>query len=402
PAARRTPGQQQLLDTCNRLISGEAGSLNAALRELAPTEVSAQSKFGTEIANTNLANVGSRILSLQGATAGVSFSGLTLNYDGQSFSASPLNNLFTSDRGGAAGADEASRFGNWGVFLNGGVSFGDSDPTTREAGFSFDTAGITTGADYRFNDNLVLGGAFTYASQSSDFDASAGALDISGYHFNVYGLYDNREIYYNDAFYVDAIASFGWNDYETSRRISLASVTDTSATGDTSGNQYAFSLGLRYKVDQNGFAFGPFGRVTYVRLDIDGYQEQPMNPAADSGMLLAIDEQTDDSLTTALGGEASYTFDTPYGVYSPHLRFDWTYQFLNDNRLITSRFVNDPTLTPFSIPTDSPDRNYFNLGIGAKAVFPRHITGFLYYQTPFGLEGLSQHSIAAGVRMEFD
>ncbi len=401
PAERRTPGQSQLLATCNELISGQAGPLNSALRELAPTEVSAQGKFATEISNTNFSNVGARILSLQGATAGVSLSGLTLDYDGQSFSGSALNSLFSSSRGGGASADATNRFGNWGIFLNGSVSFGDSDPTTQEAGFSFNTGGITTGADYRFNDNFILGGAFTWVSQSSDFDASAGNLDISGYHFNVYGLYDNQDIYYNDAFYVDAIASFGWNDYETNRLVSVGSITDT-ATADTSGDQYAFSLGVRYKVDQAGFAFGPFGRLTYVRANIDGYQEKPSNPESGSGLLLAIDDQTADSFTTAVGGEASYTFDTPYGVYSPQLRLDWTYQFLNDSRLITSRFVNDPTLTPFSIPTDGPDRSYFNLGIGAKAVFPRQITGFLYYQTPFGLDGLSQNSIAAGVRWEFD
>ncbi|MFZ0254210.1 MAG: Calx-beta domain-containing protein [Gammaproteobacteria bacterium] len=402
PAERRTPGQQQLLDTCNQLISGQAGQLNAALRALAPTEVAAQGKFATEIANTNLSNVGARILALRGATAGVSLSGLTLNYAGQSLSASALNSLFPGARGGSASADEGSRFGNWGVFLNGGVSFGDSDATNRESGFSFSTGGLTTGADYRFSDHFVLGGAFTYASQDSDFDASAGGLDITGYHFNVYSLYDNREIYYNDAFYVDAIASFGWNDYETSRRIAVGS-TNQTVDGDTSGNEYAFSLGLRYKVDQDGFAFGPFGRLTYIRVNIDGYQETPANATdANSGVLLAIDEQTVDSLTTALGGEASYSFDTRYGVFSPHLRFDWTHQFLNDSRLITSRFLNDPTLTPFAVPTDSPDRNYFNLGIGAKADFPRGIKGFLYYQAPLGLDGLNQHSIAAGVRMEFD
>jgi outer membrane autotransporter protein len=400
PSALRTPGQRQLLATCNELITGQAGSLNAALRELAPLEVSAQGKFATEIANTNLSNVGARIRALQSPTAGVSFSGLTLNYDGQSLPASALDSLFASHRGGAASADDALQFGNWGVFVNGSVSFGESDPTTREAGFSFDTGGITTGADYRFNNNFVLGGAFTYASQSSDFDASAGELDINGYHFNAYGLYDNRNVYYNDAVYLDAIASVGWNDYETSRQISVGSVSDT-ATADTSGNQYAFSLGVRYKVHQDGFAFGPTGRLTYVRADIDGYQENA-SAGSGSGLLLAIDDQTTDSLTTALGGEASYRFDTRYGVYSPHIRVDWTYQLLDDSRLITSRFVNDPTLTPFSIPTDSPDRNYFNLGIGAKAVFPRRITGFFYYQTPLGLDGLSQNSIAAGIRVEFD
>lgn len=249
----------------------------------------------------------------------------------------------------------------------------------------------------------MLGGAFTYASQSGDFNDAAGGLDISGYHFNIYGLYNNREIYYKDAFYVDAIASFGWNDYETSRQVAVGSINEV-AQGDTSGNEYAFSLGVRYKVDQTEhFAFGPYGRLTYIRANIDGYQERPESPAvAGSGTLLAIDDQTVDSLTTALGGEASYSFDTAYGVFSPHLRFDWTYQFLNDSRLITSRFLNDPTLTSFAIPTEGTDSNYFNLGIGAKAVFPRRVTGFFYYQTPLGLEGLSQHSFSAGVRVTFD
>ena len=401
PSQLRTPGQQQLLDTCNRLISGQAGPLNSALRELAPTEVAAQGKFATAIANTNLSNVETRILALRGATAGVNLSGLNLNYGDQSLSGSLFNSLFPGGRGGSASADEGSRFGNWGVFLNGTVSFGDSDTTTRESGFSFDTAGLTTGADYRFSDQFVLGGAFTYASQSSDFDASAGKLDVTGYHFNVYGLYNNHELYYNDAFYIDAIASFGWNDYETNRRITLGSFTE-SADGDTSGDEYAFSLGVRYKVDQGSFTFGPYGRASYIRADIDGYQERAADGATSSGVLLAIDKQKVDSLTTALGAEASYSFDTPYGVFSPHLRFDWTHQFLDDGRFITSRFLNDPTLTSFAVPTDDPDRNYFNLGIGAKAAFARRISGFFYYQAPLGLEGFSQHAFAAGVRMEFE
>ena len=43
-------------------------------------------------------------------------------------------------------------------------------------------------------------------------------------------------------------------------------------------------------------------------------------------------------------------------------------------RMITARFVEDPS-APFQIATDSPDRNYFNLGLNMAATWPARAIG---------------------------
>ncbi len=57
--------------------------------------------------------------------------------------------------------------------MDGRINYGDKDQTQNQAGFDFDTIGITGGVDYRIRDNFVVGAALGYSQIETDFDRSS-------------------------------------------------------------------------------------------------------------------------------------------------------------------------------------------------------------------------------------
>ena len=116
---------------------------------------------------------------------------------------------------------------------------------------------------------------------------------------------------------------------------------------------------------------------------------------------MAQASQDVESLTTVLGGRASYAISTGLGVLLPQVRIEWEHEFKNDSRLLTARFVNDPVGQPILFTTGNPDRNYANLGVSLSATFRRGIAAFIDYETVLGLANVSGNFITLGVRGEF-
>ncbi|WP_020562388.1 autotransporter outer membrane beta-barrel domain-containing protein [Methylosarcina fibrata] len=378
--------QRDLVSTCSQFENADD--------QLTPYQALAQSTLTLAIANQQFRNVKNRLMLLRrGLTGGVDLSGLTdssFPILPASFSQSGMPIL-----GGGAG-DKESPFDRLGLFVNGNFGVGDKDGTDRELGFEYDSQGVTAGLDYRFTDNFVLGTTFGYNSISSDFDASRGNLNLNGYSFSIYSTY------YNDDFYLDSIFSGGWNDYDTRRPLQLPGFSQT-ANGNTEGNDYSFNITGGYDFHHEGLNYGPYGRVSYQNIRIDGYRETPSNPGAPGfGSLAAIDKQNADSLQTALGGQLSYAVSTSFGVLMPTARAEWIHEFHDGGRPLSWRFGSVPSQsTPFSNASDGPDRNFANLGAGLSATFTHGASAFLFYEAMVGRENISEHSINAGVRAEF-
>jgi uncharacterized protein with beta-barrel porin domain len=136
-------------------------------------------------------------------------------------------------------------------------------------------------------------------------------------------------------------------------------------------------------------------------LGINGYGETINSDSPGFGWALAFNDQTVESLTTALGGQVIYALSTNFAVLVPQLLFEWVHEFLDDGRLIAGHYVNDPTQQPLNIRTDGLGENYFNLGVGLSAVFPRGMSAFVYYQTALALEHITKNDIVLGVRLAF-
>jgi hypothetical protein len=63
--------------------------------------------------------------------------------------------------------------------------------------------------------------------------------------------------------------------------------------------------------------------------------------------------------------------------------------------------VNDSQRQPIRFATDSPDRDYVNLGVALSATFRGGIAAFIDYETVLGLANVTGNAITLGIRGEF-
>ncbi|WP_374090058.1 autotransporter outer membrane beta-barrel domain-containing protein [Methylomicrobium lacus] len=362
---------------------------------MTPLQALAPSTLAISVANQQFRNVKNRLMLLRrGAGGGFDVSGLN-------GSALPSGLAFggPGQASGGAGGDKDSSFDKLGVFVNGNFGVGDKDRTDRELGFEYDSQGVTAGVDYRFTDDFVFGGTFGYNAVKSDFDATRGNLNLDGYSYSLYSTY------YKEDFYVDGIFSGGWNDYDMRRNINFSGFggpINQTAKGATQGNDFSFNISSGYDFHNQGLTYGPYGRVSYQNVQIDGFQENASNPGAPGfGSLATVGKQNADSLQTALGGQLSYALSMPFGVLMPTARAEWIHEFHDGSRPVNWQFSNDPAQSVFTVVSDNPDRNYANLGAGMSATFTHGVSAFLFYEAMVGRQSLAEHTINLGVRGEF-
>ena len=364
----------------------QAESAVSGLRQasaLAPTALMA--------ARTQATNIGLRLLALRRGDPTGSASGLSLNMDGQQLPVGRVASSLFADKAGGASADPTGLVGlGLGVFVNGIGSFGDQRASSRDPGFDFSTAGLTAGVDYRVIPPLVLGAAFGYASARTDFDAGAGEMSSRTYSVSVYGSY-----FLGTSLHLDAIFTYGWNDYDTERNIIAPGISAT-AKASPSGEQAAVSANAGYDLHVGSLTVGPSLRVTYVNVEVGRYREH-----GSGGFDLSVRSQTVESLTTALGGEVSYAISVPFGVLTPLVRFEWEHEYKGGSRLVQGIIVSDPAQTLFAARTGDPDRDYFNLGVGLIGTFQSGVSAFFYYETILGRDHVTNHLFTLGARLAF-
>jgi outer membrane lipase/esterase len=369
-----------------------ANGLNTAeLSSLAPDEVGAQGAMSTSLRTQQLRALGARLAAIRGGASGLTGTvpSIVLDQEPPLVAQTPTTTATDATR------VARSEPGRLGLFINGTGAFGDRDDTDLEIGYDFSNYGFTAGADYRFTPNLVAGVALSYYRTNADFNSDLGSTDTNSFGISFYGTY-----YVND-FFIDLLGGFMWNSYDNERHIQvstgLATPVDTFAKSDTDGQQYSIGAGVGYDFHYRAFRLTPLARLDYVHLHVDGYTERD-----GQGFGLDVNSQNADSLQSGLGAQVAYAWSLPFGVLVPQVRGEWRHEFLDDQRSVRARFLDDPNPNPdFLTQTDKPDRDYFVVAAGLSAGFARGISAFLNYETFLGLRDFTRHEFTGGVRVEF-
>lgn len=311
-------------------------------------------------------------------------------------------------QGFGGGFSQMADYGRWGSFLNSSFSIGNGDATAREPGYDLEALSLVAGIDYRLTDTFILGLSLGYARIDSELDGG-GDLEKDGFGANLYGTW------YMDKFYVDFLAGLAAGQYDVMRSVGYSvpaktggtTVVNQAFTADSDATDITLALGGGYAMSFGGFGLTPFVQASYLYSDIDGYTEtlRGSNTAPGFGLALAVEDQEVESLATNVGVNLTRTFNASWGVLSPYLRFDWEHEYLNDSREIVARFAavdqSFANLNRIVIPTDDPDRDFFNLGVGLSAVLPGGWQGFFDYSTLLGYDDLELHRFVVGLRWEF-
>lgn len=299
--------------------------------------------------------------------------------------------------GGSGGEAEAPPFdtggSRWGVFVNGRVSVGDAPRTQRQAGYDFETEGLTAGVDYRFGESLVFGAAFGYLTSDTDLGRGRGEIDVEGYSLSGYFTY------FRDRFYVDGILGWGRNDFEISRVLVLPrpfrGATRLVARGEPDGTTASADVGFGYNILGGALGLEAFGRLAYARTDIDGYRERGAGPFD-----LTFADQDLESLLTEAGLELSYPWSLSWGVLQPSIRVALLHEFSDDGRAVDVGFDADRARRRFRNRTDTPDRDFVNLGAALTATFKRGWAAYLQYDTDVARDDFDIYTVSIGVRKQ--
>jgi outer membrane autotransporter protein len=303
-----------------------------------------------------------------------------------------------SSAGGGAGDDTSLALSErLSGFMNASGNFGETDLTEREVGTHFNKEDITLGVDYRFNEQLVSGVAFTYSNANANVQKSAnvagGKTAEQGYTGSIYSSY------YIDNFYLDGVFSYTKRDYDMDRNIVISAQNiKRQATAETESDQYSASLALGYNWHSHGFDLNPYAEVDYSRLNIDSYSERGAQ-----GLNLNVDKQKIDSLESIVGMQLAYSWSQPVGVIRPYVKAEWHHEFKENARTIKTSFVNDTSHTQnvLQLRNDSPDRDFAMVGVGVSGVFKGGVQAFAAFDTLVGQNNTSSYQFTAGVRLAF-
>ena len=296
-------------------------------------------------------------------------------------------------RGGGASADDSTE-SPWGFFVNGRVSFGDAPQTNRESAYDFETQGLTAGVDYRLNDRFVLGASVGYLGTDIDLVGDGGDLEVTGYSLSLYTTYYTRR------FYVDGIIAYGQNEYALERVINLPrqfrGQTRLIARGEPDGDQLSVDLGVGYDFQLGAVTLGGFLRGSLVDATVDPFVETGAGPFD-----LRFSSQEVESLQSEAGLELSYPASFRWGVVQPSLRLSYLHEFEDDRRVVRARFRSDSVGRPFAVVTDTPDRDFFNVGAGVTVTLPRSMATYLIIDSDLERDDLDIYTLSGGFRFQF-
>ena len=404
--ANRSPAQEDLYQRCLE-FSDNAGDnpddVGNALNQL-PTPVGGGlNQSGQDSIGAQLANIDTRFDMLRYAQSGGAKNAFNIGFwtpDGV-ISPSMLAGLGADESGDEeVGAD----FGRWGFFATGTIGRGEYDGTSRRAKFDYDIAGLTAGVDYRFRDNLIGGLALGYTSNDADLANDLGSLETTGWSASAYlSWYSERQ------WYVDSVLSYGNNSYELKRRLSYSirslsggrTVIDQVASADTDGDQSAVSIALGRDFQKGPWSLNSYLRGSYARVTYDTYTERMIEGRPGQGLALQVDGRSQTSITSALGGRATYVLSRDWGILMPTFSLEWQREFEDDPTRVTARFAADPNSPTFFDIGEDIDNSYFNVGVGVSALFPGGKMAYLHYEQLVGASRLRQGVLSLGVRIEF-
>jgi outer membrane autotransporter protein len=400
-----TPNQQSIYEGLTSACSGASGDLlarcneinNADLNAVIPDAVAAQGSAAVDFGYKQFSVVHGRIVNLrnsqQQSSSLLGYS--TININGETIPVGKaLMTALGPARGGAAGDDpndQPFRDSPLGFFLKGQFNVGEKANTSSERGFKADRKAVTFGMDYSVMDELVLGAAFGYGSTDTNYNLDSGSMSADAFEFSSYGSY-----FLPQSFYIDWIMSYALHSFDINRRIQYTGF-DNTATSAANGDQYGFSLGFGKDFALQSFVINPYLRLDYSKTEVDSYQE-----SGGGGLAMEFAGQSIDSATSTIGGQASNAISTSWGVLSPGVRFEWVHQYLDESRLIQARFSQAAAgAGTFSVKTDTPDRDYFNIGTSLALSLPEGRAGFLRYEYRLGQAYITDHTIELGARIPF-
>lgn len=329
-----------------------------------------------------------------------------------------VKNRFEQIRtGGQGNATVSAGDGDGFGFFGGGFGIfatdlsGDTQRTESELenGFDSDQDGSAFGLDYRFA-NLILG--VTFSSIDNDTLVAAGGSRLRSDS-------DSKIVYATwapaDGLSLDIYSGSVDTRINTRRNIEVSSINTFTglpntitgtATGSTNSDQDLQGASLNYDHYFGAWSLGGFVALDSIDTDTDAYDEtgqRDSDPAQATGLELSYPALKTKSKTRSLGVRISYGADFGWGTLAPSLKIASVRESEAKGQQIGISLRSAPdTVSPFSVATDSADRNYMLTNFGLVALLAGgSVQIFLDYEKHSGDKYIDGTATTLGVLVGF-
>jgi len=377
-------GRRNLLERCNgleALAENNPEAANEAFRQIAPEETIALMRVTAESTRTQTSAVSQRIGQLQAGNNGFTLNGIASRNS-------------SADVGGGGAGDAEPIWSAMGFFASIQHEAAERDVTSMESGYKSGGNTLTLGADYRFNEKWVMGGAVGFSQNDLDYSKQSGSLDTEVTSFIIFNSYSMAHSSF------ETQLGYTSTSFDSVRNVEYAegdAMVSDIMRGSTGGTQLLLNSQYQWEWNKNALSIFPFVRFDYLQNKVDGYGEN-----GGGGLPMIIGKQSTEQITLGAGVQSTYVFNKNWGVLIPSLKVTFLSEVSSGFDPVTSRFAYDPDPdNVFTLKNDGEDKSFAQIGVGSSFIFKAGVSGFLQYQQMVGYNNLSAYQIQGGIRYEF-
>ncbi|MFP8881362.1 MAG: autotransporter outer membrane beta-barrel domain-containing protein, partial [Myxococcota bacterium] len=293
-----------------------------------------------------------------------------------------------SSAGGSAPvqAEGDSGFGSW---LDGYGVWGDLEGNSNYADLDYDIGGLTLGADYRFGENWLVGGAGGWARSHHGLDGRAASGESDNYHSVLYLGYATP------LFHAGVSGRGALVEMETERPVDYPMFSET-ARGDFDG----VGWGARIETGINALHwfdidFQPFVGFDYAHLQHDAFDEQ----GSAYSMRVSSNEVDSELLELGLRLRSRVELGDQTWMY-PELGLAWLYEFGDLDRRVQSYLLGDDARTPINVQSAEPVRGSLVGTLRWAVSIANRLHAFAGYTIQVD-KALVEQQVTAGLRLRW-
>ena len=270
----------------------------------------------------------------------------------------------------------ANKFNAYAVY-----DYGNYDRNSDIGGGHNHANTVVVGGDMKITEQLLAGIVIGYTDDKASLGNSGGSFTLNDTEFSGYIGYGSGP------WYVGASVGGGGLDYRHVRRSFALGPATRTEEGSTNGTQFiARILGGYWFNTASDWIHGPYGRLTYQNIKVDGFSETGTSSTA-----MSFGDQKYDPLSSSVGWQAAGTL----GMFHPYGRVSW--EHLDDrSRSVEAGVVSMPG--QFSLPAVRFDKNYALFLVGASANLGPGLVGFISVSATAGNDSGNYQAITVGIR----
>lgn len=245
------------------------------------------------------------------------------------------------------------------VWVQGLFNKAKLDDTSKSKGFDSKTYGTALGVESKISEDVKLG--IGYAYSKTDIDGFMRDTDVKTHTAILYGEYKPKN------WYVNAIASYGWSDYDEKKNVAGVGVK-----ADWDVEPFALQMMTGYDMYFNGFGVTPEAGLRYIHVKQDKYTDT-------AGQSVKSDDN--DIVTGVLGAKIAKSYNLSNGMLlTPEFKAAMTYDISHDNSKSTVTLVNGSS---YSVTGKPLNRFGVELGAGITAELNDNVELSLGYEGKF-------------------